>query len=59
MTWITLIWGGVRRTHELTDAFIDACDPGILWEKHGMRDDVVVCRGLLYYGIDLIPLISF
>ncbi|KAF6763988.1 hypothetical protein DFP72DRAFT_873930 [Ephemerocybe angulata] len=30
-----------RRTHELSDALIEAYDPGTLWDLHGIRDDVV------------------
>ncbi|PPQ76696.1 hypothetical protein CVT24_010903 [Panaeolus cyanescens] len=29
------------RSHERTDFMINSFDPGILWEKHGIRDDVV------------------
>ncbi|KAF6755243.1 hypothetical protein DFP72DRAFT_811830 [Ephemerocybe angulata] len=30
-----------RRTHELTDALVEAKAPGILWDEYGIRDDVV------------------
>jgi len=36
-----------RRGHERTDFIIKCFDPGIVWEKYGIRSDVVVC--LLYF----------
>jgi hypothetical protein len=31
-----------RRSHERTDFLIKCFDPGIIWDEHGIRSDVVV-----------------
>ncbi|KAF8055570.1 hypothetical protein FPV67DRAFT_1435271 [Lyophyllum atratum] len=31
----------LRRSHTMTDVLIEAFDPGILWDEHGIRTDVV------------------
>lgn len=39
---------GGRRTHDITELFIDGFDPGILWDKYGIIQDVVVCASASY-----------
>ena len=35
--------GGERRSHVLTNALVNAVDPGTLWFQYGIVADVTVC----------------
>ena len=38
-----------RRRHERTDFIIKCFDPGIVWEKYGIRSDVVVSLSVRHF----------